>query len=458
MQEALDYAKKNYDTFVEELVEVLRIPSISADPAYTDDVQRTAEWLVEHFLKIGMDRARAMPTGGHPIVYAEYIENDSLPTILVYGHYDVQPPDPLELWQSPPFEPVVKNGDLYARGTSDDKGQAFMHIKAVESYLKAEGGLPVNIKFILEGEEECGSANLTPFIDLNKDLLAAEIVVVSDTALFAEDVPSITSALRGMAYCEVTLTGPDRDLHSGVYGGAIENPINALARLISNLHDENHRITIPGFYDDVLDLTEEDRETFRNLPHDNEEWMASVGVKAVRTEEGYSALEATTARPTLDANGIWGGYIGEGAKTVLPANASAKISMRLVANQDPHDIAAKLRAYFEANLPPTMQFEFRELHGGKPVMVDISSPAMRAAFEALEAVYNKIPYFTREGGSIPVVGDFKEILDIDTVLMGFGLNTDAIHSPNEHFALDRFKKGIEASIRFMDVYAAQQSE
>ena len=455
MQAAIDYAKTKYDSYVNELEDLLRIPSISADPAYADDVQRTAEWLVEHFLQIGMHSAKAMPTAGHPIVFAEYIEDTSVPTILVYGHYDVQPPDPIELWKSPPFEPVVKNGDLYARGASDDKGQTFMHIKAVEAYIQAEGHLPVNIKFIIEGEEECGSANLTPFIDLNKELLTADIVVVSDTALFAEDVPSITSALRGMAYCEVTLTGPDRDLHSGVYGGAIENPINALSRLISNLHDKNHRITIPGFYDKVIDLTEVVRDTFRKLPHNNDEWMASVGVKAVRTEKGYSSLEATTARPTLDVNGIWGGYTGEGAKTVLPAKASAKISMRLVADQDPHEIAAKLRAYFEANLPPTMQLEFRELHGGKPVLVDTKSPAMRAVFEAMEAVYNKVPYFTREGGSIPVVGDFKEILGIDTVLMGFGLNTDAIHSPNEHFALDRFKKGIEASIRFMSVYAEQ---
>ncbi len=457
MQNALAYAQAHFDDFVDELKDLLRIPSISTDPAYNDDVNRAAEWLVDHFHHLGVVDAEAIATDGHPIVFAEHLVDEACPTILVYGHYDVQPPDPLELWESRPFEPVIKNGTLYARGTCDDKGQLFMHLKALESYFQTTGQPPVNLKFIYEGEEESGSKHLVPFIEAHKDQLAADVVLISDTAIFAPGVPSITYGLRGMAYVEVILTGPDRDLHSGVYGGAIENPLNVLARLVAGLHDADYRITLPGFYDEVRPLTEEERESFRQLPFDEHEWMASVGVEAVYAEKGYTVWEAVTARPTFDANGIWGGYQGEGAKTVLPSKAGVKISTRLVPDQDSDEIAEKIRHYFEKYTPPTMKLDFRNLHGGKPVLVNTQSPAMQAAAEAMAGVYGKKPFFVRGGGSIPVVADFKEILGLDSVLMGFGLDSDAIHSPNEHFGLDRFQEGIQSIIRFMDLYARRVS-
>ncbi len=453
MKDALTYAEAHFEDFVGELEDFLRLPSVSTDPAYQDDVRNTAQWLVDHLKSLGVSSAEAVPTEGHPIVLAEHIIDEALPTVLVYGHYDVQPPDPLDLWESPPFEPVRKNGILYGRGTCDDKGQLFMHLKALEAYLKTEGQPPLNLKFIFEGEEESGSKHLPGFIEAHKDRLAADVVVISDTTLFAPGVPSITYGLRGMAYVEVTLTGPDRDLHSGMYGGAIENPINALARLIAGLHDDDHRITIPGFYDNVRPLTDEERATFRSLPFDAEHWAGEVGVTTTKTEAGYSPLEGTSARPTLDCNGIWGGYIGKGAKTVLPSKASAKISMRLVPDQTPEEITDKIRHYFEANTPDTMTLTFTDLHGGYGVLVDTNSPAMEAAAQALEGVYGRRPYFTRSGGSIPVVADFKNILGLDSVLMGFGLDSDAIHSPNEHFGLDRFQEGILSIIRFMSLYS-----
>lgn len=453
MQKALAYAQAHFDDFVDELKDLLRIPSISTDPAYTGDVQRAARWLVDHFHHLGVAHAEAVSTDGHPIVFAQHFVDETRPTVLVYGHYDVQPPDPLEGWASPPFEPVIKNGTLYARGACDDKGQLFMQLKALESYLQTEGQPPVNLKFIYEGEEECGSHNLPVFIETHQDQLAADVVLISDTALFAPRVPSITYGLRGMTYVEVVLTGPDRDLHSGVYGGAIENPLNVLARLVAGLHDADYRITIPGFYDDVRPLTEEERSSFRNLPFDERAWMASVGVEAVYAEKGYTVWEAVTARPTLDVNGIWGGYQGEGAKTVLPARAGVKISMRLVPDQDSDDVAQKIKHYFERHTPPTMKLDFRNLHGGQPVLVNTHSPAMQAAAEAMAGVYGKEPFFVRGGGSIPVVADFKDVLGLDSVLMGFGLDSDAIHSPNEHFGLDRFQEGIASVIRFMDLYA-----
>ena len=453
MQQALAYARDHLDRFTTELEDLLRIPSISTDSAYKADVRRCADWLAGHLSEIGFATSETVETGGHPVVYAEHAPDPSRPTVLVYGHYDVQPPDPVELWDSPPFEPTRKNGLLYARGACDDKGQMFMHVKAAEAYLQGEGNLPVNLKLVLEGEEESGSAHLAPFIEDNQDRLAADIVVVSDTSMFAPGVPSITYALRGLAYVEITLEGPNRDLHSGIYGGAIENPINALAQLIAGLHDKDHRIAVAGFYDDVRDLTDEERATFRKLPFDEAEWKASVGVADVRHEAGYTTLEAISARPTLDVNGIWGGYTGEGAKTVLPSKASAKISMRLVPDQHPADIVEKLQAYLEARTPPTMKLHFRDLHGGNPALIDTDSPAMQAAAEAMEGVYGRPPYFTREGGSIPVVADFKRILGLDTVLMGFGLDSDAIHSPNEHFGLDRFDEGIRAIVRFLAVFA-----
>ncbi|PSQ83737.1 MAG: peptidase M20 [Bacteroidetes bacterium QS_7_67_15] len=426
MDSALRYADDHQDRFVGELKELLRIPSISTDPEYADDVQQAAHWLASHLRSIGLQTAEVHDTDGHPIVYAEHVVDEAAPTVLVYGHYDVQPPDPLELWDSPPFEPIRQNGDgseenIYARGACDDKGQMFMHVKAAESYLSEEGELPVNLKFVIEGEEESGSVHLAPFIEEHQDSLDADVVLISDTGMFAEGVPSITYGLRGLAYVEGTLTGPSRDLHSGLFGGAVENPANALARLIAGLHDERHR-----------------------------------DLKQAKTEEGYGVLEAIGARPTLDVNGITGGYQGEGAKTVLPSKASAKISCRLVPDQRPGDIADQLEAYFEEHTPPTMHLQFERLHGGQPALIDTESPAMQSAADAMEAVYGRRPFFTREGGTIPVVADFKEILGLDTVLMGFGLESDAIHSPNEHFGLGRFREGIQSIIRFHQRYAERE--
>ncbi len=453
MQHALQHASHQFPRFVEELIELLKIPSISTDSAYAGDVRRCATWLADHMNATGIRRVELMETDGHPIVYGEHVVDPSQPTVLVYGHYDVQPPDPLDLWNSPPFEPVIDDdGRLFARGASDDKGQMFMHVKAMEAYLKTEGQPPINVKFLIEGEEESGSKHLTPFVATHRDLLAADVVMISDTSMFAPNTPTITYGLRGLAYVEVELTGPDRDLHSGMYGGAIENPINVLARLIGNLHDEDHRVSLPGFYDNVVDLVEEERETFASLPFDAGAWMKSVGVEAVRTETGYTPLEGIAARPTLDVNGIWGGYQGEGAKTVLPSRAGAKISMRLVPDQTPGEIVEKIRAYFEAHTPDTMKLKFKDLHGGKPVVVDYTHPAMQAASKALKDTYGTDPHFTRHGGSIPVVADFKDLLGLDSVLMGFGLDDDAIHSPNESFGLDRFRQGIMSIVRFMSYY------
>ena len=462
MENALRYADEHQDRFTRELEELLRIPSISTDPEYADDVQQAANWLAAHLRSIGLSGVEVCETDGHPIVYGEDLRaGEEAPTVLVYGHYDVQPPDPLELWDSPPFEPTRRNGEgseeaIYARGACDDKGQMFMHVKAAESYLAEERDLPVNLKFLVEGEEERGSVHLAPFIEEHRDRLDADVVLISDTGMFAEGVPSITYGLRGLTYVEVTLTGPGRDLHSGLFGGAVENPANALAHLIANLHDEDHRVTVEGFYDDVRPLTDEERRTFRGLPFDEADWREEISLKQAKTEEGYGVLEAVGARPTLDVNGLTSGYQGEGAKTVLPAKASAKISCRLVPNQTPGDIADKLERHFAANVPETMHLEFERLHGGQPALIDTDSPAMQAAADAMEGVYGRRPFFTREGGTIPVVADFQNLLGLDTVLMGFGLESDAIHSPNEHFGLGRFREGVESIIRFHERYAERQ--
>ena len=454
MDDALQYARDHAARFVEELKAWLRIPSISTDPAHAAQTRQAASWLADNLRDAGVESVEVIPTDGHPVVFAEHHVSDSAPTVLVYGHYDVQPPDPLELWDADPFEPVERDGKLVARGAADDKGQAFMHVKAAEAVL-ACGGPPVNLKFLVEGEEENGSVHLPGFLRENKDKLAADVVLVSDTALFAPGVPSIAYGLRGLAYVEVTLQGPRKDLHSGVYGGGVHNPINALAAMIAGLHDADHRVTVEGFYDDVQDLSDQERQQYADLPFDEAAWKAEAGVENTRTEKGYSVLEGTSGRPTLDCNGIWGGYTGEGAKTVLPAKASAKISCRLVPDQTPEDVTDKLRRHFQARVPDTMTLTFKDLHGGHGVIVDTTAPAMQAAATALEAVFGQKPHFTREGGSIPVVADFKKILGLDTVLMGFGLDSDSIHSPNEEFGLDRFHQGIEASIRFMDAYARQ---
>ena len=455
MDDALTYAEQHLDTFVGELEELLRIPSVSTDPAYAEHVQEAADWLGDRFEEAGLDHSEVVDTDGHPIVYADHHVGDDRPTVLVYGHYDVQPPDPLEEWDTDPFEPTRRNDTLYARGACDDKGQMYMHVAAAEALLET-GTPPVNLKFIIEGEEEVGSEHLAPFLEARQEDLAADVVLISDTSMFSPEVPTITYGLRGLAYAEVTLEGPNRDLHSGVYGGGVENPANALSALIAGLHDEDHRVAIPGFYENVRDLTPEERATYAELPFDEEAWAAEIGLDATKTETGYSVLECLSARPTLDVNGIWGGYTGEGAKTVLPATAHAKISMRLVPEQTPEEAYDKLEAHLAAEVPETMTLTVRRLHGGRPVLVDRTSDAMQAATQAMGEVMGPEPRLVRHGGSIPIVADFKDILGLDSVLLGFGLNADAIHSPNEHFGLDRFAQGLRSILRFHHHYAASQ--
>ena len=453
MDAALSYAEDHFDTFTGELEELLRIPSVSTDSAYDKHVQQAADWLAARLDDAGLDHAEVVSTDGHPIVYAEHITGADKPTVIVYGHYDVQPPDPLEEWDSDPFEPTRRNGTIYARGACDDKGQMYMHVTAAEALLQG-GDPPVNLKFVIEGEEETGSMAVETFIDEEADRLDGDVVLISDTAMFSPDTPSITYGLRGLAYAEITLEGPNRDLHSGNYGGAVDNPANALGRLLAGLHDDDHRIAIPGFYDDVRDLTPAERETYAELPFDEAAWRDAIGIDAVRTEGDYTTLECLSARPTLDVNGLWGGYTGEGAKTVLPSRAHAKLSMRLVPDQTVTDIYEKLEAHLEAETPDTMSLTTRRLHGGDPVLVDPTGPPMQAAQRAMAEVLGTEPVFVRNGGTIPVVADFQDTLGLDSVLMGFGLDSDAIHSPNEHFALDRFRKGIRSIIRFHHHYAA----
>jgi len=447
MEEIRQYLVQHKDRFLQELFEFLRIPSISADSRYKADVTRAAEWLIQRFEELGIDRATLYPTPGHPIVYAERILSPDKPTVLIYGHYDVQPPDPLDLWKSPPFEPEVRDGKIYARGACDDKGQLYMHLKAME-VLHQLGEWPCNVKFVIEGEEEVGSNNLEDFTRAHKDMLSADVILVSDTSMIANDTPSITVGLRGLAYMEVAVTGPNRDLHSGVYGGAVENPINALCEMIASLKDENNRITIPGFYEDVVELSEAERAAMARQPFNESEYRKELGIPCTRGEMGYSTLERASIRPTLDVNGIWGGYTGEGAKTVLPAKAFAKISMRLVPNQRSEKIAALFTEHFKKLASPCVKVEVTTHHGGEPAVVSTDSPGYRAAAKAMQDTFGKEPIPTREGGSIPIVAMFKEVLGLETVLMGFGLNSDAIHSPNEHFGIFNYLKGIETIARF----------
>ena len=451
MSQVQDYIDSNKEKFKEELFELLRIPSVSTDSSHKEDVKEAANFLKAQLESLDLDQVELFETDGNPILYGELITDESKPTVLVYGHYDVQPPDPLDLWETPPFEPTVRNGDVYARGASDDKGQAYTHVKALEAYIKSGTDFPVNIKFILEGEEEIGSPNLVPFITEHKDLLACDMVLISDTAMFAEDTPSITYGLRGLAYMEVEVTGPNRDLHSGVYGGAVENPANVLAEIIAKLKDENGVIQIDGFYDDVKTLSDEDRKAYKKLPFDEEGYKKNLGLDALHGEEGYSTLERASARPTLDVNGLWSGYQGEGAKTVLPSKAGAKISMRLVPDQDPKKIAALFKQQVESLAPDTVKVEVTEHHGGHPAITDLSFYGLKAAAQAFEEVYDKEPLFSREGGSIPIVADFQKVLGAQSILMGFGLNSDAIHSPNEKFALKDFYRGIQTSAKFFEL-------
>ncbi len=442
-----EYIDQHKDRFLQELFDLLRVPSVSADSRHREDVRKAAVMVKDSLLAAGADHAELCETKGHPIVYGEKIVSAEAPTVLVYGHYDVQPPDPLNLWNTPPFEPTVRDGKIYARGACDDKGQFFMHIKAFEIMKKFER-LSCNMKFMIEGEEEVGSDNLGVFVAANKAKLKADVVLISDTSLISLDCPSITVGLRGLSYMEVEVESANRDLHSGVYGGAVANPINVLSRMIASLHDEQGRVTIPGFYDKVRELTGAERVELNKAPFDAEAYKQEIGLSELAGEAGYTTIERTGIRPTLDCNGIWGGYTGEGAKTVLPAKASAKISMRLVPDQQPDDITELFTRHFKSIAPPTVRVKVTAHHGGQPAVTPTDSKAFKAASAAFEEVWGKKPIPTRDGGSIPIVALFKKELGLDTVLMGFGLDTDALHSPNEHYGIRNFLIGIETIVAF----------
>lgn len=456
MEQVQTYQQANKERFLNELLELLRIPSVSADSKYTADVSRTAEFVRDQLLKAGADKAEICPTKGHPIVYGEKIMDAKLPTVLVYGHYDVQPADPLNLWHSPPFEPVVKDGNIYARGSCDDKGQMYMHVKAFESMLKTNT-LPCNVKFIIEGEEEVGSVNLESFAKANRERLKADVVLISDTSMIANDVPSITIGLRGLSYLEVEVTGPNRDLHSGVYGGGVANPINVLCDMIASLHDKDRRVTIPGFYDDVIEVSKEEREQMAHAPFDLNEYKKDLDVADVLGEKGYTTPERVSIRPTLDVNGIWGGYIGQGAKTVLPSKAFAKISMRLVPNQKSDKIYKLFEAHFAKIAPPSVKVKITPHHGGEAAVTPTDSIAYKAAAKAMEKTFGKAPIPQRGGGSIPIVTMFEQVLGIKSVLLGFGLDSDNIHSPNEKYGLFNYYKGIE-TIPYFYQYFTEMSK
>ncbi len=452
MSSVNQYILANQDRFLSELFDLLRIPSVSADSKHKQDVRKAAEYVVQKLKDAGADRVELCETKGHPIVFGEKIIDKTKPTVLVYGHYDVQPADPLNLWDSPAFEPVVKDGKIYARGSCDDKGQFYMHIKAFEAMMKLNQ-LTCNVKFMIEGEEEVGSDNLGTFVKENKTKLQADVILISDTSLISLDTPSITVGLRGLSYMEVEVTGPNRDLHSGVYGGAVANPINTLSQMIASLHDEKGRITIPGFYDKVAELTKEERAQLNKAPFDLATYKSELDIHDIKGEEGYTTLERTGIRPTLDVNGIWGGYTGEGAKTVLPSKASAKISMRLVPNQNSAEITELFTKHFQSIAPKSVKVKVTAHHGGEPAVTPTDSKAFKAASSAFEEVWGKSPIPTRDGGSIPIVSLFKKELGLDTVLMGFGLDSDAIHSPNEHYGIKNFLIGIETIVAFYKHYA-----
>ncbi len=458
MKKVQSYIQDNKQKFLDELLDLLRIPSVSADPKYKEDVLKTADFVANSLKEAGADNVEICPTAGYPIVYGEKIIDPSLPTVLVYGHYDVQPPDPMELWESGPFEPVIKktklhpDGAIFARGACDDKGQAYMHVKAFEAMIKSDS-LPCNVKFMIEGEEEVGSDNLGIFCKENTEKLSCDVVLISDTSIIANDVPSITVGLRGLSYVEVEVVGPNRDLHSGVYGGAVANPINVLSKMIASLQDENNHITIPGFYDDVLEVSAEDRKKMNEAPHSEEQYKEDLDIAATQGEAGFTTIERASIRPTLDVNGIWGGYTGEGAKTVLPSKANAKISMRLVPNQDSHTITELFQKHFESIAPDSVKVTVKPHHGGEPVVTPTDTPEYQAAAKAMERTFGKKPIPTREGGSIPIVALFEDVLGVKSVLMGFGLNSDAIHSPNEHYGLFNYYKGIETIPYFYQYYA-----
>ncbi len=448
MQNITSYIQTHKNTFLNELIDILKIPSVSADSNYKDDVFKTANLIAKRLEQAGCDFVELCPTQGFPIVYGEKIIDPNLPTILVYGHYDVQPADPIELWDSDPFTPVIKTtplhpeGAIFARGACDDKGQAYMHIKALE-FMTSTNQLPCNVKFMIEGEEEVGSVNLATYVKNNKEKLANDIILISDTGMIAKDTPSITTGLRGLSYVEVEVTGPNRDLHSGLYGGAVANPINILAKMIASLHDDNNKITIPGFYDNVEALSKQERLEMAKAPFSLENYKAALDIKDVYGEKGYTTNERNAIRPTLDVNGIWGGYIGEGAKTVIASKAYAKISMRLVPNQNWENITTLFKTHFEAIAPKSVTVNVTPHHGGQGYVTPTNTIAYQAASKAYETTFGKAPIPQRGGGSIPIVSLFEQELNSKTILMGFGLDSDAIHSPNEHFGVFNFLKGIE---------------
>ena len=453
------YIQENQDKYLKQLIELLKIPSISADPSYTSDVRKAAVWVGDALKEAGCDNIEIIKTLGHPIVYAEKILNADFPTVLVYGHYDVQPPDPIELWDSPPFEPVIKKtpihpeGAIFARGACDDKGQMFMHIKAIELLLE-NNKLDCNVKFMIEGEEEVGSDNLEKFIKENKEKLKSDIILISDTGIGNVEKPAITTGLRGLSYMEVMVQGPNRDLHSGLYGGTVANPINILSKMIASLHDEKNRVVIPGFYDMVEDISTSDRKEMNIFNSDEEEFKASIGIEATYGEEGYTSHERKSIRPTLDVNGIWGGYTGEGAKTVIPSKAFAKISMRLVPNQKWEEISKLFEIHFKNIAPKGVKVAVERHHGGQAYVTPTDNDGYRAAEKAYKEAFGIAPRPKRDGGSIPIVPMFEEVLGCKTILMGFGLDSDAIHSPNEHYGIYNFLKGIETIPLFYKHYAA----
>jgi acetylornithine deacetylase/succinyl-diaminopimelate desuccinylase-like protein len=452
MEEIKKYIDANKQRFLDELFELLRFPSVSADAKYKPDVLKAADYVAEKLKAAGAENVEICQTAGNPIVYGEKITDPSKPTVLVYGHYDVQPPDPLELWKTPPFEPTVRDGKIYARGACDDKGQFYMHVKAFELMMSL-GELPTNVKFMIEGEEEVGSSNLNIFVKANKERLKADVVLISDTSMLSLETPSLETGLRGLSYVEVEVTGPNRDLHSGVYGGAVANPATILCQMIASLHDANNHITIPGFYEDVVPLTESERAELNQAPYNEKEYSEDLGVDQLWGEEGYTTIERTGTRPTLEVNGIWGGYIGEGAKTVLPAKANAKISMRLVPNQSSDKITEIFQKHFESLAPKYVKVKVTPHHGGEPVVTPTDSIAYKAAQKAIKESFGKDPIPTRGGGSIPIVALFEKELGIKTVLMGFGLDSDNLHSPNEKYDIANFYKGIETIPLFHKYFA-----
>ena len=453
MQDVINYINSNKEKYVDELKELLRIPSISTLAENKSDMINAASFVVNKLKEAGMENARIIETKGHPLVYAEWLHAPGKPTVLVYGHYDVQPVDPIDLWDSPPFEPTIKGDNIYARGATDDKGQMYMHIKTVEAFFKTQGKLPLNLKFIIEGEEEIGSGNLEEFVNNNQDMLKCDAVMISDTSLYGPGIPTLTYGLRGLCYMEVTVTGPNRDLHSGTFGGGVDNPINVLAEMISKLKDKNGKIKIPGFYEDVINLTKKERENFKRLPFSEKQYAKTLGVKELKGEKGYTTLERVWARPTLDCNGIVGGFTGEGAKTVLPSKATAKISMRLVPDQDPKKIGKLFTKFIKQIAPKSVNLEIKDLHGAYPIATSLDDKATTAAANALSKVFGKKTVFMREGGSIPIVVTFAKKLKAAPVLMGMGLNTENLHSPNEHFNLNHFHLGILSSAYFLDEFS-----